>query len=205
MAATVQEAMRILLAVLVLLPLAVPAEAARKKRCDRRGLDVVVANEHVMVLSKPFHEDEDTRYFGCRRGTRRLEPIGEYFGFSDFGTQGFTLSRNWVAWFENVCDRRDGCGTLHVSALNLLTGRALSLETRGSVDWELTARGRLVVLDGGHPKSWELPAPGRVRVAGTTGEHLLATGDDLDQGSLTVTGDRAHWTRGGVAESAGIP
>ena len=197
--------MRLLLALLLLLPLAVPAEAARKKRCDRRGLDVVVANEHVMVLSKAIREEEDTRYYGCRRGTRRLVPIGELDGFGDFGTKGFALSRNWVAWYEDVCDKYDGCGTLHVSALNLLTGRGVALETDGFVDWELTARGRLVVLDGGKPRPWESLAPGRVRVTGTTGEHVLATGDDLDQGSLTVGGDRAYWTRGVVTESGGIP
>ena len=196
--------MRVLLALLLLLPLAVPAQAARK-RCDRRGLEVVVANERVMVLSKRFHEGEDTRYYGCRRGTRRLRVLGEEFGLDHSGAGNFVLSRNWVAWSEATCSRTDGCSVDAVLAVNLLTSRALVLETDGAVDWELTARGRLVVLDGGQPRPWEPPAPGRVRVTGTTGEHLLATGDDLDPYSLTIAGDRAYWTRGGVAESAGIP
>lgn len=44
-----------------------------------------------------------------------------------------------------------------------------------------------------------------VRVTGTTGEHLLASGDDLDPGTHTVAGGRAQSTRAGRPESASIP
>lgn len=205
---------RLLLAAALTLALAAAlptaSSAATKKRsCSAKGAETVAKNRYVRVytLAGRRGTDEIARLYACLRKTNRrvrLDTASDdgYVSAQTFDT--VRLNGRFVAWQHSEYDGscKDQCPPgydqtpVELRVANVRTRKVKRVDgSLGEGDaLVVTRRGAIAWIEPGDPVS--------VRAVDADGRRVLDEGDDIDGGSLRLSGSTVSWIAGGAPMSA---
>ncbi len=183
------------LALLAVTSLGVDAEArhASRLKCLTSGTTIDASNQ---VRLFQVGEDGDHELYACRLRGRRVRPLG-YFVEARQGPDQATLAGRLVAFDYLTCSRDQlvSCsGTVSVFDVG---------KRRERLARTVPGRVKSLVLTPSGVVAWIRTAPDStaVSVLLKDGEHILATGNDIDPSSLARAGSRLYWLQAGTPRS----
>lgn len=199
---------------------AVPADGARKGRCDRHARGAELRTGQALVFRRWIDEDISSRLYACVRpsGTARLlarvEEDDDLYGsdafFASLRLGGRYAAGEFVtgAASASQCSKYGGdpCPTIEhrVRILEIAGGRRLDVPTTYLVAPVLVSRDGVVVWVTGSSTDAHLVATA-TRAAPQPGR-LVASPAELDHGvdaaSVRLSGRTVTWTHGGENRSA---
>jgi hypothetical protein len=190
------------------IPSSSSAATSKKHRCTAKGAETVKKNRYGRVFTTPGRDGEIVaRLWGCLYKAGRRVPLDTALD-DDYVTQesfnAVKLNRNRVAWQHTRVDiscKADCPPGYDPDSAEL---RVANLRTRRirTVPGELGEGTALVVTRTG-AIAWIQPGtPVSVRASDADGTRVLYAGDDIDGGSLSLSGNTVAWVAGGQTKSA---